>query len=64
MTLARLRRKVGLSQHELSRRTGIPFSRICYWESGRRDLSRAEMECIKRVLHQHVESCSKAMAVA
>lgn len=62
MTLARIRRKCGLSQHELARRTGIPFSRICYFETGRRDPSRAEKQRIRDVLHQHIEQLSKEVA--
>jgi len=60
--LARQRRMMGLSQHELARLTAIPFSRICWAESGRRKLTYEEVQRIKSVLAQRVEQIAGAVA--
>lgn len=31
------RMKAGLSQNQLGKRSGVPTTNICYWESGRGD---------------------------
>jgi predicted transcriptional regulator len=50
--LARKRRDVGMTQHALAEKTGIPFSRIVYHETGRIILDATELDKIRAVLRQ------------
>jgi transcriptional regulator with XRE-family HTH domain len=49
-----LRQRARLSQQELSRRTGIPRSRLSPWESGKGQLSESESHKVMDVLMQIV----------
>jgi transcriptional regulator with XRE-family HTH domain len=60
--LKKQRRMCGLTQHQVSRLTGIPFSRLCYAESDRIRLTAEEMQRIKAVLTQRVEKLVVAVA--
>jgi predicted transcriptional regulator len=62
MSLKQKRRMVGLSQHELARLTAIPFSRICWAETGRRKLTSAEVQRIKEALARRAEEIAEVVA--
>jgi DNA-binding XRE family transcriptional regulator len=50
--LKKYRRMVGLTQHALSRLTGIPLGRLVYAETGRLKLTDEEIQLIKSAIRQ------------
>jgi len=48
---AALRRRAGLTQIQLSRKTGISAPRLCLWERGDVELGLEQVERIAAVLH-------------
>jgi transcriptional regulator with XRE-family HTH domain len=51
---ALLRRRAGLTQIQLARKTGISAPRICLWERGEVELRTEQIECIAKVLNEHL----------
>jgi hypothetical protein len=61
--LAKQRRMLGLSQHELSRRADVKFSRLTFAETGRVRLTESELDRIRLVLTQRARRIAIALAV-
>ena len=59
--LARKRRDVGMTQHALAEKSGIPFSRIVYAETGRIILEPTEVDRIRAVLRQRGKQVAAAV---
>jgi len=57
--LAKRRRDLGLTQHSLSRLTGIPLTKLTFAESGRADLTVDEVATIQKVLKERVRKLAK-----
>jgi len=51
---ALLRRRAGLTQIQLARKTAISAPRICLWERGELELRAEQVERIARVLNEHL----------
>jgi transcriptional regulator with XRE-family HTH domain len=51
---AKLRKRAGLTQIELSQRVGISASRLCLWERGQVELSPERVRKIAAVLKEHL----------
>jgi DNA-binding transcriptional regulator YiaG len=51
-SIAKLRRRVGLTQHALSAATGIPVNRIVFFETSRAALDPQELDKIRGVLRK------------
>jgi DNA-binding XRE family transcriptional regulator len=60
-SLAERRRMCGLTQHQMARETGIPIGRIVFAETGRTELTPAELTRIKSVLKQRVQLIAVAV---
>jgi transcriptional regulator with XRE-family HTH domain len=60
--LKQRRRMLGLSQFDLAKRTGILYSRITFFETGRRRLTKDEIGRIERVLSQRMKQIAGAVA--
>ena len=63
-TLKKNRRMVGLSQHELAKRTGIRVGRIAFAETGRRTLTATEIEKIQAAIARRAAEVVAAVANA
>jgi transcriptional regulator with XRE-family HTH domain len=46
-----IRKRAGLTQHQLSKRSGVHASRISLWENGESELSPEEVAKIAAALH-------------
>ena len=55
-SLARKRRSVGLTQHQVSHAAGIPINKLVYVETGRASLEPNEMERVRKVLERQARS--------
>jgi hypothetical protein len=55
-SLAKLRRRTGLTQHQLSRETGIPVNRIVFFETDRIALLPDEVDQIRCVLRKRAQA--------
>jgi len=51
---ASVRRRAWLTQIQLARKTGISAPRICLWERGEIELRPEQIECIAKVLDEHL----------
>ena len=61
--LAKHRRMLGLSQHELARRAEVKISRLIFAETGRVRLTQSEVDRIRLVLTQRARRVAIALAV-
>jgi predicted transcriptional regulator len=59
--LGKRRKSVGLTQHQLSRETGIAVGRIVFAETGRVDLEPFEVEKIQSVLKKRAQKALDAV---
>jgi predicted transcriptional regulator len=59
--IARMRRRTGLTQHQLSEETGIGVNRIVFFETGRLALLPDEVDRVRSVLRKHHRKNSAAM---
>ena len=62
--IKKLRRNLGLTQHELSRMTRVPRWRICFFETDRINLTEAELDRIKLVLDRRLRTIIANIAAA
>jgi predicted transcriptional regulator len=62
--IKKLRRNLGLTQHELSRMTRVPRWRICFFETDRINLTEAELDRIKLVLERRAREVVESIAAA
>jgi hypothetical protein len=60
-SLAKLRRRTGLTQHQLSHETGIPIGRIVFFETDRIALLPEEMNKVRSALKKHHRKNAAAM---
>jgi len=56
--IARKRRMVGLTQHELARQSNLSVSRLVWFETGRCDLEPEELGRIKDALKRACGKCN------
>ena len=59
---AELRRRAGLTQHGLTRLTGISDTRISLWENGQIELSEWEVKKIARAIKQELDRVPPRLA--
>ena len=59
--VAKARRNVGLTQHQISAESGIGLNRIVFFETGRCDLEAKEVDKICTVIKKHHRKNSAAM---
>jgi transcriptional regulator with XRE-family HTH domain len=52
---AMVRRRAGLTQHQLAKRTGVHVPRISLWENGEIDLSEEEISRIAKAIARELE---------
>lgn len=52
--LKKLRKAAGMTQHALSVATGITETRLCFCETGRSQLTRAETELIRAAVQKRL----------
>jgi hypothetical protein len=63
-SLAKLRRRTGLTQHQLSHETGIPIGRIVFFETDRIALLPEEMDKVRNVLRKRArQTAADAVSV-
>ena len=60
--LAKKRRMVGMTQHNLARQTGISIGRIVFAETGRVALTPEEVERVQNVLRQRARKALEVVA--
>jgi hypothetical protein len=58
-SVAKMRRSSGLTQHEVSRRTGIGLNRLVFFETGRAPLLPDEVDKIRSVVKKHARQVAK-----
>lgn len=63
-TLARKRRAVGLTQHDVARLTGISPNRIAFAETDRLILLPSELDSIRAVLKERARTVQREMSCA
>jgi Helix-turn-helix len=64
-SIAKLRRRVGLTQHALSAATGIPVNRIVFFETSRIALDPGELDKIRSALRKRArQTAADAMVGA
>ena len=51
-TIAKQRRRLGLTQHQLCQATGMGVNRLVFFETGRCELLPAEIDSIRSVLRK------------
>jgi transcriptional regulator with XRE-family HTH domain len=61
-SLAKLRRRTGLTQHQLSAETGIGLNRLIFFETERAALLPVELDKIKSVLRKRARQTAKDAA--
>jgi transcriptional regulator with XRE-family HTH domain len=61
-SLAKLRRRTGLTQHQLSEQTGIGLNRLIFFETERAALLPVELNKIKSVLRKRARQTAKDAA--
>jgi predicted transcriptional regulator len=54
-TLAKKRRMVGMTQHEVAELANVSLTRIVYGETGRLDLEPEEVARVRQVLRQRLK---------
>ena len=59
--VAKARRNVGLTQHQVSAESGIGLNRIVFFETGRCDLEPKEVDKIRTVIKKHHRKNASAM---
>jgi predicted transcriptional regulator len=60
--IAKKRRMVGLTQHQLADETGIPVSRVVFAETGRIELEPEELDRVRDVFRQRAKKAMAAVA--
>lgn len=63
-TLRKQRKCLGMTQHDLSRATGIIPSRIAFFETGRRQLTDREIARIKKALARRAAKVAAIAAIS
>ena len=61
--LRQKRQMLGWSQHDLERAAAIRFGKLAFWETGRVELSEAELERVKNALARRAKEVTAALAV-
>jgi transcriptional regulator with XRE-family HTH domain len=62
--LAKRRRMLGLTQHQVAQATGIPVNKIVFAETGRCILEPSELDAIRSVLKARAREVTKELALA
>lgn len=60
--LAKRRRMVGLTQHNLAKESGVPVARITYAETGRLTLDDSELDKLDAVLRKRAAKAMDAVS--